>query len=89
MESIKDAKNQLETTLDKNVNKMIDSDIRHFSKKLEKVEQNIADIYNKSPDMKCKYDIITSVKGVWNVLVTAILAEIPELGSINRQQASA
>ncbi len=46
-------------------------------------------VYAASSDLKTKYDIITSTPGAGKVLATAILAEMPELGKLNRQKVAA
>ncbi len=89
MKLIKIQKNEQHTTLESPIKKMIADTIKYLGKQLQELEKLIDDVYVQSPELKEKYEIITSIPGAGKVLATAILAEMPELGKVNRQQIAA
>lgn len=82
-------KNELHTTLEKPIQEMIAGTIQYLEQQLAEVDGMIKAVYAASSDLKTKYDIITSTPGAGKVLATAILAEMPELGKLNRQKVAA
>ncbi len=55
---------------------------------LEKLERRIAELIAQSPALSAKFAVLTSVKGVGRQTAFALLAGMPELGSLTRRQAA-
>lgn len=68
------------------VRKNIVSHIRWLEKALGDVDTELRDSLHKSPAWKEKEDILTSVKGIGSVTAITLIADLPELGSLNRRQ---
>jgi transposase len=60
--------------------------ISQLEQLLKKLDQEIDQMISNSPIWKAKDDLFQSVKGVGPVLSRTILAELPELGHLSRQQ---
>lgn len=53
------------------------------------VNRELSEALKASPAWKAKEDLLRSVPGVGKVLATTLLAELPELGQLNRRQIAA
>lgn len=71
------------------VHKNIKQTITWLTKRLAKVDSELAAAIQASPVWREKEEILTSAKGVGAVLSTTLLAGLPELGTLNRRQISA
>ena len=60
-----------------------------LNKQIEGIEKEIAGVLESDDEYKAKGDIIQSVPGVGKVTTVSLLAELPELGSLNRQEITA
>lgn len=67
----------------------IQDHIRWLEGELTNVDNNLTRIIQKSPLWREKYELLRSVPGVGPVLSTTLLADLPELGSLNRRQIAA
>ena len=56
---------------------------------LEQLDQDLHDQLRNSPVWREKEDLLRSVKGVGPVTATTLLAELPELGQLNRKKITA
>ena len=56
---------------------------------LDKLDQDLHDRLRNSPVWREKEDLLRSVKGVGPVTATTLLAELPELGRLNRKKIAA
>jgi transposase len=56
---------------------------------LEQIDQELHDLLQASPVWREKEDLLRSVKGVGPVTATTLLAELPELGQLNRKKIAA
>jgi transposase len=63
--------------------------IAWLEKRLEELDRELHDLLKKSPIWREKDDLLRSVPGVGPVLATTLLAELPELGSLNRKKIAA
>ena len=59
---------------------------RWLEKELGAVEHEIARAVEASPLWRAKEDLLRSVPGVGRVLASTLLADLPELGQLNRKQ---
>lgn len=60
-----------------------------LKKELERIDQDLHDQLQKSPMWREKEDLLRSVPGIGPVTSTTLLAELPELGKLNRKQIAA
>ena len=63
--------------------------IRALQKELEQIEGDIDQAVRASPAWRRKEDLLQSVPGVGKVVSRTLLAEMPELGTLDRHQAAA
>jgi transposase len=63
--------------------------IQYLEHQLEDLDQEIQDRLRSSPVWREQEDLLRSVPGVGKVLSATILAELPELGKLNRKQIAA
>ena len=82
-------RNRLEHPTTKSVRKSVQQVIDHLTKQIIKIEKDILVLVESHDDFQGKGGIIASVPGVGAVTVASLLAELPELGLLNRQQISA
>jgi len=69
--------------------KDIQGNIKGLEKRLAKVNRDIDDLIKKSPTWSERGKILKSVPGVGPVMLSTILAALPELGTLNRKKVSA
>lgn len=62
------------------------STLRWLEKELGGVEDEVANAVEASPVWRAKEDLLRSVSGVGRVPATTLLADLPELGHLNRKQ---
>ena len=67
----------------------IEDDIAHLRQKLAAVDARIARLIEHVPFARSRAELLRSVPGVGPALTAALLAELPELGVLNRKQAAA
>lgn len=82
-------KNRLETTTVKSVRKSVQSVIDLLNKQVEKIEKDILEHIEADDDWKDKSQLLSSVPGVGPATSAVLLAELPELGKLNRQEIAA
>jgi transposase len=76
---------QQQTSL-KDVSKSIRHVITTLDKEIAKIERQIADLIDSNSDWKKKVDLMDSVKGIGLDTAHAILAELPEIGTLSKRQ---
>ena len=60
--------------------------LKFIDKQLLELEEKLDDMIRKSPAWREAEELLTSIPGVGNVTARTMLAEVPELGKIGRQQ---
>ncbi len=68
------------------VRKSLLKTIKHLDVQLQLIEDAIAKLIESDEQWKNKSDLMQSVPGVGQVTASSLLAEVPELGQLNRQQ---
>ncbi len=63
--------------------------INQLTIEIEKIEKLINEIISSDPDMNNKIDQITTVPGIGKATAAILIADLPELGSLNRKQIAA
>ena len=67
----------------------IDRTIRHLTKELEKLEQEMNKRIRQSPAWCAKEKLLLTVPGVGPVVAKTLIAELPELGQLSHKQVAA
>ena len=70
----------------KDVSKSIGRVITTLDKEIAKIEKQVADLIDSNSDWKKKADLMDSVKGIGAGTAHAILAELPEIGTLSKRQ---
>lgn len=81
-------KNRLQI-LPKNLAMTIKPILTAFKNQIEKVENKIAELIEKSPDYQAKSLILQSMPGIGKIAAASLIGNLPELGYISSKQASA
>jgi transposase len=81
--------NRLEAATTKSVIKSLRSVIEHLQKKISQVEKEMAQLVESDEQLQCQAALIESVPGVGPITAATLLAELPELGRLNRQEIAA
>jgi transposase len=82
-------KNRLEHPTTKSVRKSVQQVIDHLNKQITRIEKDILVLVESHDDYQGKGRVIASVPGVGVVTMASLLAELPELGLLNREKISA
>lgn len=69
--------------------KEIDEHLAWLAKRIKNADTDLSDAIKKSPVWQAKSDLLNSIPGVGKVTVNTLLAELPELGQLNRQKIAA
>ncbi len=73
----------------KSIDKTINKSITFLEKQLQKLEEKLQKHIDADERLAQKDKVLLSVKGVGPVLSTTLIAELPELGQLNRKQIAA
>jgi transposase len=68
------------------IQKSVKEHIQQLEELIKKIDQDLDQMITKSPIWKTKDDLFQSVSGVGPVLSRTLLAELPELGRLSRQE---
>jgi len=82
------AERQREKRASARTRKSISRVVGMLEKELSDLDQDIDDAVRGSPAWREKEDLLKSVPGVGNVTARTLIAEMPELGSLDRRQAA-
>lgn len=78
--------NRLELTTAKLAKKSIRTVLAMLEKQIAQLDAEIARLIESDDDLRAKAQILTSTPGIGPVASATLLAELPELGKLNRQQ---
>ena len=67
----------------------IKAHISWLEKALADIDKELGEAIRKSPVYREKEDLLKSVKGIGSVTAITLIAELPELGKLNRNQIAA
>lgn len=79
-------RNRLPQTQDSFAREMIQQMISHLETQLKTLDQRLLKLLKELSETEPKVNILQSVPGVGTITTATILAELPELGSLNRTQ---
>ena len=71
------------------VRKDINAHVHWLEKRLKDLDRDLGQAIRSTPAWREKDELLQGVKGVGPVLSTTLLAELPELGHLNRKQVAA
>jgi transposase len=83
------AERNRQTKAQARIAKQIKGHIAWMEKRLDEANDDLDRLIRKSPIWQHKSELLTSVPGVGRVVATTLLAELPELGSLNRREIGA
>ncbi len=81
--------NRLDTLGDPISRKLVNKHVKWIQKQIRTLEANIEQSIKEYPEMKTKAEAIQKIKGLGKVCSSTLLAHIPEIGSISRQEITA
>ena len=82
-------KNRFAMAHSKPVKRSLQQVINTLNKEIKRIEKEISVLVESDDQWQGKADILSSVPGVGDITTATLIAEFPELGQINRQQAAA
>lgn len=82
-------KSQLDTVAEPVVRTMIAARLDSIASDVDTLDKEIAALVKASPALKARYARLRQIAGVGPVLATALLADMPELGTISAKAAAA
>jgi len=81
--------NRMEHALHKPIAQAIQRMVKTLQKQLDAVEQQILELIDRDDDWRDRFTLLKSVPGVGDATAATLIAELPELGELNRQQIAA
>ena len=81
--------NRLEHAMHKPIAQAIRRMVKSLNKQLDQVEQQILDLIDRNDDWRDRFALLKTVPGVGDATAATLIAELPELGQLNRQQIAA
>ena len=63
--------------------------LKYLQAEVQKTEQQLDKLIDKTPHCKQRRDLLMSVNGVGKILTYTLLSDLPELGQLNRKQIAA
>lgn len=81
--------NRLETLTSQTVRRSVQDMVEMLNGQIRQIEQQLKELLDSDEDWRDKGALLASAPGVGAVTVSSLLAELPELGFLNRQQISA
>lgn len=82
-------KNRLAMATAKPVKKSLQQTVDHLNKQIRRLEKEIRTLMEAHDEWKGKAQIIQSVPGIGPTVSASLIAELPELGELNRRQIAA
>jgi transposase len=80
--------NRLQDGLAKLVRRSVQRSIDAIAKDIARLDRAILQLVQSDDDWNQRFELLKSVPGVGDVTATALVAELPELGKLNRQEIS-
>jgi transposase len=81
--------NRLGTTTAKRVRRSIEAHLRWLAKQLGDVDADLSEAIRSSPVWRVNDDLLQSIPGVGRMVSRALMAELPELGTLSPEQIAA
>jgi len=81
--------NRSQQTDDKFIRKSLDQVLKALDRQLKAIEDRIAQLLESDDQWKAKLELLLSTPGVGKTVAATLVAELPELGNLNRQEIAA
>lgn len=81
--------NRREHARDKAIGRSIAAVIKTIDREIEKVEKQIQDHIDQTPEMKHKAELLKSVPGIGETTASMLVVELPELGQATKREIAA
>jgi transposase len=78
--------NRLQQAFEKKIQSSIKRMMRLLDQQREDLDREIASLIDRDEDWRGKLELLKTVPGVGDVTASTLVAELPELGKLNRQQ---
>lgn len=78
--------NRLEHAFEKEIVRSLKDSLRYIDRQIERIDSQIAECIDRDPDMKDRAELFKSMPGIGDVTASAIVAQLPELGKLNRRE---
>jgi transposase len=82
-------KNHLSTITYPDVKVLIEASIQNLEQQIQQLEEMIAEIIDQNPELKNNEKIICSVPGAGKITAAILLADLPELGTLDHKKIAA
>ena len=82
-------KNRTGTATSKVICKSLQKIVDQLSKEIRRIDAEIARLVKSDDEWKGRAELLQSAPGVGEITATTLIAEVPELGQLNRQKISA
>lgn len=79
-------KNRLGVTNDPAARASIEAALEFYDQQLKSIEEQINQLLQKDPQFQRWFELLVTVPGIRETTAAALIAELPELGSMNRRQ---
>jgi transposase len=84
LELINQENNRLKQSWDEDAKASIREVLETLKKQLKSIDSQLSDMLKKDTENERKIEILGSVKGIGPVTISTVIAELPEIGSLNR-----
>lgn len=81
-------KNRLGTQYDVDARRSIQDAIEFYEEQLEQLDEQIRQLVESDAEFQWRFEVMVSAPAIGNQTAVALLADIPELGSLSRRQAA-
>lgn len=81
--------NRLEACPDELIRKQLRASIARLRKQADALERDLTDLIAKDAELSALREVLVSLKGVGSLTAAVLLAHLPELGQVNRQEIAA
>jgi len=81
--------NRLEACQDEVIRKHLRASIARLRKQADALEQALTRLIATDAELSALHEVLVSLKGVGSITAAALLAHLPELGQVNRQEIAA
>ena len=89
VEMITMERNRIEHALHMRLRRQIEHVVKALQKQLEQIEAEILQLIDRDDDWRRRFGVLKSTPGVGDATAATLVAELPELGSLNRQAIAA
>lgn len=88
VQALTQEKNRLATAWDAATRESIQDAIDFYRRQLEELDRQLAELTQSDPEFRQRLQLLVTVPGVGAVTAAGLLADLPELGELNRGQAA-